>query len=152
MRSNVLISRFVNTLDSMDQAGKRIPGLLLSHPGFGKTSTIRMFAEYKNYNCVELIPSQYAPDDVVGIQVYENGSLVRKEPAWFRKVVDKAEEKRTILFIDEITTCNPYIQGPLLDLIFSRSTLFPYTTLFRSLFKIHRRSKTSRERVHRRCR
>ena len=121
MRSNVLISRFVNTLDSMDQAGKRIPGLLLSHPGFGKTSTIRMFAEYKNYNCVELIPSQYAPDDVVGIQVYENGSLVRKEPAWFRKVLASAKEKRTILFIDEITTCNPYIQGPLLDLIFSRS-------------------------------
>ena len=121
MRSNVLISRFVNTLDSMDQAGKRIPGLLLSHPGFGKTSTIRMFAEYKNYNCVELIPSQYAPDDVVGIQVYENGELVKKQPVWFKKVLTKAEEKRTILFIDEITTCNPYIQGPLLDLIFSRS-------------------------------
>ena len=121
MRSNVLISRFVNTLDSMDQAGKRIPGLLLSHPGFGKTSTIRMFAEYKNYNCVELIPSQYAPDDVVGIQVYENGELVRKQPVWFKKVLTKAKEKRTILFIDEITTCNPYIQGPLLDLIFSRS-------------------------------
>lgn len=121
MRSNVLISRFVNTLDSLDQAGTRLPGLLLSHPGFGKTSTIRMFAEYKNYNCVELIPSQYAPDDVVGIQVYENGELVRKQPVWFRKVLTKAKEKRTILFIDEITTCNPYIQGPLLDLIFSRS-------------------------------
>ena len=121
MRSNVLISRFVNTLDSLDQAGTRLPGLLLSHPGFGKTSTIRMFAEYRNYNCVELIPSQYAPDDVVGIQVYENGELVRKQPVWFRKVLAKAKEKRTILFIDEITTCNPYIQGPLLDLIFSRS-------------------------------
>ena len=121
MRSNVLISRFVNTLDSLDQAGTRLPGLLLSHPGFGKTSTIRMFAEYKNYNCVELIPSQYAPDDVVGIQVYENGELAKKQPVWFKKVLAKAKEKRTILFIDEITTCNPYIQGPLLDLIFSRS-------------------------------
>ena len=121
MRSNVLISRFVNTLDTLDKAGTRLPGLLLSHPGFGKTSTIRMFAEYKNYNCVELIPSQYAPDDVVGIQVYENGELAKKQPVWFKKVLAKAEEKRTILFIDEITTCNPYIQGPLLDLIFSRS-------------------------------
>ena len=80
-----------------------------------------MFAEYKNYNCVELIPSQYAPDDVVGIQVYENGELAKKQPVWFKKVLAKAKEKRTILFIDEITTCNPYIQGPLLDLIFSRS-------------------------------
>lgn len=121
MRSNVLISRFVNTLDTLDKAGTRLPGLLLSHPGFGKTSTIRMFAEYKNYNCVELIPSQYAPDDVVGIQVYENGELAKKQPVWFKKVLAKAKEKRTILFIDEITTCNPYIQGPLLDLIFSRS-------------------------------
>ena len=121
MRSNVLISRFVNTLDSMDKAGMRIPGMLLSHAGFGKTSTVRKFAEFKDYNCLELVPSQYAPDDIVGIQVYENGNMVRKVPAWFRRLEKLAAERRTILFIDEITTCNPYIQGPLLDLIFSRS-------------------------------
>lgn len=121
MRSNVLISRFVNTLDSMDKAGKRIPGLLLSHAGFGKTSTVRKFAEFKDYNCLELVPSQYAMDDIVGVQVYENGCMVRKAPSWFRRLEKLAAERRTILFIDEITTCNPYIQGPLLDLIFSRS-------------------------------
>ena len=123
MRSNVLISRFINTLDSMDKAGTRIPGLLLSHAGFGKTSTVRKFAEVKDYNCLELVPSQYAPDDIVGIQAYDTATnqLVRKAPAWFRRAQKLAEDKRTILFIDEITTCSPFIQGPLLDLIFSRS-------------------------------
>ena len=123
MRSNVLISRFINTLDSMDKAGTRIPGLLLSHAGFGKTSTVRKFAEVKDYNCLELVPSQYAPDDIVGIQAYDTSTnqLVRKAPAWFRRAQKLAEDKRTILFIDEITTCSPFIQGPLLDLIFSRS-------------------------------
>ena len=121
--SKVLISRFINTLDSMDKAGTRIPGLLLSHAGFGKTSTVRKFAEVKDYNCLELVPSQYAPDDIVGIQAYDTSTnqLVRKAPAWFRRAQKLAEDKRTILFIDEITTCSPFIQGPLLDLIFSRS-------------------------------
>ena len=125
MRSNVRIARFLRTLDLMDQAGDRVPGLLLSHAGFGKTSTVRLYSDYYGYNCVELIPSQYSADDVVGVQVYdtEANQLVRKAPSWFRRLKETVASngKRTILFIDEITTCTPYIQGPLLNLIFSRS-------------------------------
>ena len=124
MKSNVLISRFISTLDRMDKEGIRVPGLLLSHAGFGKTSTVRMYAKYHDYNCVELIPSQYAADDIVGIQAMDinKGELVRKSPSWFRGLKELMKNgKRTVLFIDEITTCSPYIQGPLLDLIFSRS-------------------------------
>lgn len=124
MRSNTLISRFINTLDNMDKNGEGIPGLLLSHAGFGKTSTVRMYAKYKDYNCVELIPSQYAADDIVGIQTMDltTNELVRKAPSWFRNLQELAKNgKRTLLFIDEITTCSPFIQGPLLDLIFSKS-------------------------------
>lgn len=125
MRSNVRIARFLRTLDLLDQAGDRIPGLLLSHAGFGKTSTVRLYADYCGYNCMELIPSQYSADDVVGVQVYDTelNQLVRKAPSWFRRLKElvASNGKRTILFIDEITTCTPYIQGPLLNLIFSRS-------------------------------
>lgn len=125
MKSNVMIARFLRTLDLMDQAGERVPGLMLSHAGFGKTTTVRLYSKYYDYNCVELIPSQYAADDVVGVQVFDSDThqLVRKAPSWFRRLKELVESngKRTILFIDEITTCNPYIQGPLLDLIFSRS-------------------------------
>ena len=125
MRSNVRIARFLRTLDIMDQAGDRVPGLMLSHAGFGKTSTVRLYASYYDYNCIELVPSQYSADDIVGVQVYDTGvnHLVRKAPSWFRRLKETVASngKRTILFIDEITTCNPYIQGPLLDLIFSRS-------------------------------
>ena len=125
MRSNVRIARFLRTLDLMDQAGDRVPGLLLSHAGFGKTSTVRLYSNYYDYNCIELVPSQYSADDIVGVQVYdtEANQLIRKAPSWFRRLKETVASngKRTILFIDEITTCNPYIQGPLLDLIFSRS-------------------------------
>lgn len=125
MRSNVTIARFLRTLDLLDQEGKGIPGLMLSHAGFGKTSTVRLYSKYCDYNCVELIPSQYAPDDVVGVQVFdtETHQLVRRAPSWFRRLKElvASNGKRTILFIDEITTCTPFIQGPLLDLIFSRS-------------------------------
>ena len=125
MKSNVIIARFLRTLDLLDQEGKRIPGLMLSHAGFGKTSTVRLYSKYYDYNCIELVPSQYAADDIVGVQVFdtERNQLVRKAPSWFRRLKETIESngKRTILFIDEITTCNPYIQGPLLDLIFSRS-------------------------------
>ena len=125
MKSNVIIARFLRTLDLLDQEGKRIPGLMLSHAGFGKTSTVRLYSKYYDYNCIELVPSQYAADDIVGVQIFdtERNQLVRKAPSWFRRLKETIESngKRTILFIDEITTCNPYIQGPLLDLIFSRS-------------------------------
>ena len=125
MRSNVRIARFLRTLDLMDQAGDRVPGLMLSHAGFGKTSTVRLYANYYDYNCIELVPSQYSADDIVGVQVYDTAvnHLVRKAPSWFRRLKETVASngKRTILFIDEITTCNPFIQGPLLDLIFSRS-------------------------------
>ena len=50
MRINVLISRFVKTLDTLEKAGTRLHGLLLSHTGFGKIFTFVMFGEYKNYN------------------------------------------------------------------------------------------------------
>ena len=46
MRSNVTIARFLRTLDLLDQEGKGIPGLMLSHAGFGKTSTVRLYSKY----------------------------------------------------------------------------------------------------------
>lgn len=122
MKSNRNIARFIETLDNLSKSGKDIPGLILSRPGFGKTSTISMWAKYKDYNFFSLIPSRYASDDIVGLQSVEKGTLTRLKPSWFNKFEKMAENgKRNLLFVDEITTCDPYIQGPLLDLIFNHS-------------------------------
>ena len=123
MLANTHITRFIRVLDDLDANGKRIPGLILSHPGFGKTTTVAAYCKYKDYNLITLVPSQNAPDDILGLQVvnHETGRMQRLTPSWFNKLEDTiANGKRTVLFIDEISTCDPYIQAPLLNLIFNR--------------------------------
>lgn len=120
MKANQYIAKFVKVIDDMDKKGIKVPGLILSHAGFGKTSTIQKYCEAMNYNLITLIPSMFASDDILGIQSVNNGKLVRLTPSWFNNLKSTIKNgKRTILFVDEITTCDPYIQGPLLDLIFN---------------------------------
>ena len=122
MRANVNIARTLRVVDDLDKQGKRVPLLIMSHPGFGKTSTVRKYCEFYDYNLVTVIPSQSAPDDILGIQSVKDGKLVRLTPSWFNRMIKIMENgKRTILFLDEITATDPYTMGPLLDLIFSRS-------------------------------
>jgi hypothetical protein len=122
MRANRIISRFIKVLDDLDKKGEKIPGLILSHPGFGKTSTIRKYCEYMDYNLIAVIPSQSSSDDIVGLQSIRDGKLIRLTPSWYNKLVETAKNgKRTLLFLDEISAVDSYIQGPLLDLIFSHS-------------------------------
>lgn len=122
MKANENIARFITILDNLSKAGHDIPGLIMSKPGFGKTSTIEMWAKYKDYNLTTLIPSRYSSDDVLGLQTLVDGKLMRLSPAWYNSMVQKSQNgKRNILFIDELSTCDTYIQGPLFDLIFSHS-------------------------------
>ena len=122
MKANQYIARTISVFDSLDKKGNHIPLLLMSHPGFGKTSTIRKYCELSDYNLVSLIVTQYNSDDVLGLQSLKDGHLVRLTPSWFDRMLDLMKNgKRTLLLLDEITTANEYLQGPLLDLIFSRS-------------------------------
>lgn len=120
MRSNTLITEFIETLDDLNLNGKMIPGLIMSSPGFGKTSTVELYCKVKDYNCCTLIPSHYSPDDILGLQSLVNGELVRLTPSWYKTLLDMASEKRTLLFIDELSTCDEFIQAPLLRLVFER--------------------------------
>ena len=133
MKSNALIGRFLETLDSLDKEDIKVPGLIMSSPGYGKTTTVEMWSEYHDYNLTTLIASQYSQDDILGIQAVNNGKLERLTPAWFNSMVGKAKNgKRNVLFIDEITTCDEFIQAPLLNLIFARNLglhKLPHNTL-----------------------
>ena len=127
MKSNQNIARFLNVLDSMDKKAMiegedRIPGLIMSHPGFGKTSTIKKWCVAMDYNLFTLIPSQNASDDILGLNCKEGKDMVRLTPPWYNKLLKTMENgKRTVIFVDEISTCDPYIQGPMLNLIFNRT-------------------------------
>ena len=125
MKANRYIAKAIYTVDQIDKEsnGKNIPSLLLlSHAGMGKTSTVRLYCKYMDYNLVTIIPSQSSADDILGLQSVVDGRLTRLTPSWFNHLEEVMKNgKRTILFIDEISTCDSYIQGPLLDLIFSHS-------------------------------
>ena len=124
MKSNQLIAKFVDVLNDLSEKGFNIPGLIMSSPGAGKTSSIEMYAKVKDCNLISLIASQYSADDILGLQSVnqETHRLVRLTPSWYNHLLEKVENgKRTILFIDEITTCDEFIQAPLLNLIFNRS-------------------------------
>lgn len=135
MKANQIIARALQVIDSMDKADAswnqehpfqhkdRVPLLILSHPGYGKTSTVRKWCEYKDYNLFTLIPSQNAADDILGLNTKSGDNMVRLTPPWYNRLLKTVNEngKRTVLFIDEISTCDPFIQGPLLNLIFNRS-------------------------------
>lgn len=124
MKANEIIAKTLRVIDKLDREGQNVSALFMSHAGFGKTSTIRMYCDVMDYNLVTVIPSQNSADDILGIQVvdHEAGRMKRLTPSWFNHMEDMMKNgKRTLLFIDEISTCDPYIQGPLLDLIFSHN-------------------------------
>ena len=138
MTANKIIARTLKIVDKMDQEDSkwnqghpyqqkdRVPVLLLSHPGYGKTSTVRKWCLYMDYNLYTLIPSRHSADDILGFEVKLGApgheQVKRMTPSWYNAVTEMAQNgKRTVLFVEEISTCDPYVQGPLLDLIFSRS-------------------------------
>lgn len=99
------------------------PILLISNPGYGKTTSITNWAKEQDYHYEQLIGSRFSPDDIMGYQVNEPGSptLIQKDPIWFQRIVSAKEAgKPTILFVDEISTCSDAVQGSLLSLIFDR--------------------------------
>jgi len=128
MKANQHICRAIATVDYLNQKGKNIPLLIMGAPGAVKTTTIRDYCKQKNYFCLVLTPSQMSPDDVLGFQVMDHtiGKTKRCTPAWFDYMLDCAHayHQRPFLFIDELTTCEDFIQGPLLTMISDRILSF----------------------------
>lgn len=124
MKANKLLAKSIYVIDQLNQKGQDLPLLVLSSPGFGKTSTIRSYCELMDYNLVTLIPSQNSCDDILGIQAVnaKTNKLERITPSWFNMLKELTKNgKRTLLFIDELTATDPFIQAPLLDLVFSHN-------------------------------
>jgi len=120
MKANQYVGQFLETLDALDKEGKYVPGMIMSSPGFGKTTTIEKWCEFKDYNLLTLIASNFSSDDILGIQSVKDGELHRLTPSWFNELTKLAENgKRNVLFLDEISATDAYIQAPLFNLIFN---------------------------------
>lgn len=105
-----------------------VPVLFLSNPGAGKSSTVNLFAKVRGYEVVLLRGNSTTAEEVTGYDVaprdvsYDRKmAAVPLRPSWFEDVIRNHEAgKKTLLFLDEITTANEYVQAALLHLIFER--------------------------------
>ena len=106
-----------------------VPVLLLSNPGIGKTTTVYMFAQQRGYQVVELRGNSTTAEEVNGYDVSPQDvtfdrpmAACHLRPSWFQEVLHNQERGlKTLLFLDEITTANEFVQAALLKLIFDRT-------------------------------
>lgn len=103
----------------------RVPVLFMSNPGIGKSTTVELFAEVRGYHLQLLRGNSTTESEVLGYDVADTseGSKTTKHmrPSWYTKILEKSSEGiPTLLFLDEITTANDWVQGALLHLIFER--------------------------------
>lgn len=103
----------------------KVPFLLLSSPGVGKTATLQAYCDVRGYDLIMLILSRCNIEDVNGCDVFsgdkEDRSLAKMRPNWFQRVMNNHEKGITsVLFLDEITTAPQHIQGAALNLVFDR--------------------------------
>lgn len=102
-----------------------VPTYLVASAGFGKSTTVEMFAKLRGYELIVLRGSTMSETEAMGFDAVNqrpDGIDVRHcRPTWFEKLLEYDRSgRKTLLFIDELSTCNAYIQSALLHLIFER--------------------------------
>lgn len=103
----------------------RIPELLLGlatvrpvfvwgAPGIGKSSLVRSFAESLGLECVSLLGTQLAPEDLMGVPQIRDGRSVFCPPEAI------ARDEPYCLFLDELNAATPDVQKAFYSLILDR--------------------------------
>lgn len=129
----------------------RVPVMLVSDPGMGKTATIRSLAKEIGYDLETLIASRMDAQDVSGFPTKgevpardNNGNIIVDEnneiifspvtefapQMWQKNIIEK---KRVILFFDEFSNAHPSVRASLLSLFqdrqFPNGEYFPDETI-----------------------
>lgn len=109
------------------EMGLNRPPLYLSGPGLGKSTAVELFAEVNGYDLVLLRISNETPDTITGYDTLSTNqnevasSAKHIRPSWFQKILDNKEKGiKSVLFLDELTTADTYVQGAALNLVFDR--------------------------------
>lgn len=95
----------------------KVPVLLWSDPGQGKTSKITAIGERSGYHVETVVGSVREPSDYLGLPIEKDGGVVYAPPAW---AVRLNEHERSLLFLDELSTASPSVQKANLRLLQER--------------------------------
>lgn len=100
-----------------------LPVMIWGNPGEGKSEMLKIFAKRMKKDIYLFYANKCEPSDIGGIPfttetVRPDGSIDKivkhAEPEYIKLF---KEDKGNILFVDELTTCNPSIQGALLTVV-----------------------------------
>jgi hypothetical protein len=90
------------------------PVFLWGPPGIGKSALVEQFAQEVGLDCVSLLGSQLAPEDLIGVPRIEDGKSVFCPP----RVI--ARDAPYLLFVDELNACSFEVQKAFYSLINDR--------------------------------
>lgn len=90
------------------------PVFIWGAPGIGKSAIVRDFAGSVGMECVSLLGSQLAPEDIIGVPRIEGGV------SRFCPPVQIARTKPYCLFLDELNACSQEVQKAFYSLIADR--------------------------------
>ncbi|MEV0573393.1 MULTISPECIES: ATP-binding protein [unclassified Streptomyces] len=90
------------------------PVFLWGAPGIGKSSLVRKFAESLGLECVSLLGTQLAPEDLIGVPQIRDGRSVFCPPEAI------ARDEPYCLFLDELNAATPDVQKAFYSLILDR--------------------------------
>ncbi len=90
------------------------PVFLWGPPGIGKSALVEQFAREVGLDCVSLLGSQLAPEDLIGVPRIEDGKSVFCPP----RII--ARDTPYLLFVDELNACSFEVQKAFYSLINDR--------------------------------
>ena len=123
---NSINVRLFSAIKICEKAG--LPLLILSNPGFSKSSTVFLYCQITGKTLIQLRSNSTTYEEVVGYDTVKNldgteehPAATRVRPHWFQNLLDAdARGEQCLLFLDEITTSDSRVQAALLHLIFER--------------------------------
>lgn len=90
------------------------PVFIWGPPGIGKSALVESFAASVGIECVSLLGSQLAPEDLIGVPRIEDGKSVFCPPRMI------ARDEPYLLFVDELNACSFEVQKAFYSLINDR--------------------------------
>ena len=90
------------------------PVFIWGAPGIGKSAIVEQFATDVGLECVSLLGSQLAPEDIIGVPQIVDGRSIFCPPRMI------AREEPYCLFLDELNACSQEVQKAFYSLILER--------------------------------
>ena len=101
-------------LDVLLNVGLTRPVFIWGAPGIGKSAIVQEFANSLGLECVSLLGSQLAPEDIIGVPQIKDGFSQFCPP----RII--ARNEPYVLFLDELNACTSEVQKAFYSLIHER--------------------------------